>query len=261
MLSALVLTSSIGSSHGHASSQVLELVDSLLDLVGGSDDVDGLAVVGAGRKDDTAASLFQEVVQRATTVTNNELVSATLDRALFERKLLAELLSTALELSLNLLGQCAVTRNLDGEIGLRSEWHWLTTGCLRWRLGAPGVVLRNLNVDIAALRELVDVDIMGTGQEGVELGGDLLEAQVDSRGTLVDNGIDLATSHLSGERIALNVYVDNGIIILARLSLGHLNASTGALADLLNLGSLTTDDVRADGGRDGDIDRLLEIVS
>jgi hypothetical protein len=53
------------------------------------------------------------------------------------------------------------------------------------------------------------------------------------------------------------VDVDDGVLLLTRLSLGDLDAGSSALADLLDLGSLTTDDVCADRGGDGDIDRLL----
>jgi hypothetical protein len=118
-----------------------------------------------------------------------------------------------------------------------------------------------LYVDIAAFHQLVDVDVVWTSQEGVELSGDLLETQVDGRGALVDDGIDLATSHLSSQRIALDVDVDNSILILVSLSFGDLDAGTGALADLLDLGSLTTDDVRADGSGNRDIDSLLKVLA
>jgi hypothetical protein len=57
------------------------------------------------------------------------------------------------------------------------------------------------------------------------------------------------------------VDVDNSILILVSLSFGDLDAGTGALADLLDLGSLTTDDVRADGSGNRDIDSLLKVLA
>jgi hypothetical protein len=57
------------------------------------------------------------------------------------------------------------------------------------------------------------------------------------------------------------VDVDNGILILARLGLGDLDAGAGALADFLDLGTLTTNNVGANRGGDGDIDGLLVRVS
>ena len=125
----------------------------------------------------------------------------------------------------------------------------------------PSVVLRDLDVDVAALDKPVGVDVVGTCEERIELGRDVLQTQVHGRGAFVDDGINLATSHLSSQGIALNVNVDHGIFILARLGLGNLNAGTGALADFLDLGTLTTDDVGANGGGDGDIDGLLADVS
>lgn len=121
----------------------------------------------------------------------------------------------------------------------------------------PSVVLGNLNVDIATLRKLVGVDVANACEERIELGRDIFEAEVDGRGALVDDGINLTTGHLGSQSIALDVYVDHSIIILTSLGLGDLNAGASALADLLNLGTLTTDDVGADGCGDGDIDGLL----
>jgi hypothetical protein len=132
-----------------------------------------------------------------------------------------------------------------------------------WRrsLRLPGVVLRDLDVDIATLDKPVGVDVVGTREERIELGRDILQAQVDSRGAFIDDGINLATSHLSSQSIALNVDVDDGIFILTRLGLGDLDAGAGALADFLDLGTLTTNDVGANRGGDGDIDGLLARVS
>jgi hypothetical protein len=254
---SLVLASSISCSHGHAGSKVLELVDTLLNPVGRTDNVHRLAIVGARRENNAAASFLQEVVQRAAAVADDELVAATLNRSLLEGEMLLKMLSTTLKLSLDLLGRSSVTRDGDGKVGLRRKRHGLVAHSLGRGLRAPGVVLGNLDVDILTLRKLVRVDVVWAGQEGVELGGNVLEAQVDSRGTLVDNGINLATSHLSGKRISLDVDVDNGVLFLVSLSLRDLDTGAGALANLLDLGTLTTNDVGANRGRDGDIDRLL----
>ena len=256
-----MLTSSVRSSHGHASSKILELVDTLLDLVGRADDVNGLAVVRAWGQDDAAASLLEEVMERVAPLTDNELVSATLDGSLLDSQLLAELLSTTLKLGLDLLRGGTVTRDLDGEVGLGRKLSGLTASGLGRCLRLPSVVLGNLDVDIAALDKPFGMDIVGTSKEGVELGRDVLQTQVHGRGAFVDDGINLTTSHLSSQGIALNVNIDHSILILARLGLGDLNAGAGALADFLDLGTLTTDDVGTNGGRDGDIDGLLVVVS
>lgn len=121
----------------------------------------------------------------------------------------------------------------------------------------PCVVLRNLDIHVTSLYKLVGVNVVGTSQEGIEFGGDVLQAQVDSRSALVNNGIDFATRHLSGERIALDVNIDDSILIFAGLGLWNLDASTSALANLLDLGTLAADDVGADGGGNGNVDRLL----
>src|SRR5690242_6978348 len=115
---AAVLAGSVSSGHGHSSSEVLKLVDTLLDPVRRSDNVDFLAVVRARGQNQTAASLLQEIVKRATTVSNKELVAAAFDGALVNSQSLAELLHATLELSLCLLGSNTLSRNLNGEVGL-----------------------------------------------------------------------------------------------------------------------------------------------
>jgi hypothetical protein len=200
-------------------------------------------------------------VDGTTPVTNDELVSATLDGSLLNGQLLAKLLNTALQLGLNLLGSGTVTRDVNGEVGLWHEGGGLAAGSLGRRLGTPGVVLRDLDVDVSALGEVLGVDVVRASEERIKLGWDVLQTEVDSRGALVDDGVNLATSHLSSQGIALDVDIDNSIIVLARLSLLDIDASTGALADFLDLGTLTTDDVGANGGGNGDIDRLLLQVS
>lgn len=200
-------------------------------------------------------------MQRTTTVANNKLVTTTLNRTLVNSQLLAKLLHATLKLGLNLLCCNSVARDLDWEVRLGSERDRLASLDLRRSLRTPSVVLRDLNVHIPALDKAIGMDIVGSSKEGVEFGGNVLETQVDGGGALVDNGLDLATGHLGSKRIALDVDVDNGILLFASLGLGDLDTGAGALADLLDLGSLTTDDVGADGGRDGDIDGLLLFVS
>jgi hypothetical protein len=200
-------------------------------------------------------------MKRVTPVTDNELVSAALDGSLLDSQLLTKLLGTTLKLSLDLLSSGAVTRDLDGEVGLGSEWDGLATSRLGRRLRLPSVVLRDLDVDVAALDESIGMDVVGARKERIELGRDILQTQVHGRGALIDNSVDFAASHLSSQGIALNMDVDNGILILARLGLGDLDAGTGALANFLDLGTLTTDDVGANRGGDGNIDGLLVGVS
>jgi hypothetical protein len=57
------------------------------------------------------------------------------------------------------------------------------------------------------------------------------------------------------------VDLDDGILILVRLRLRNLDLRTGALLDFLDFSTTTADDVSANGGRDRDVDGLLQTVS
>jgi hypothetical protein len=178
-LCTAVLSSGINDSHLHAGGQVLELVNTRLNLIGRSNDVDGLTVVVARGKNEGTSSLLQEVVQRITTVTNNELMAPTLDRSLFDCQLASQLVNLALEVSLNLLGMFSVSVNLDVMLGLWHERHRLVPRDLWRRLGPPISVVRDLNTNVTPVLVVADQRVVGTGKERIILCRDLLQLQVD----------------------------------------------------------------------------------
>jgi hypothetical protein len=155
-------------------------------------------------------------------------------------------LHAALELSLDILGGVALSRNLDGELGLRYKGDRLVARHLRRSLGIPRVVVGNAQVDLPAVLIAANMRVVGTGDEGVILGGNVFETKVDSGGALVYDGFDLATRHLGGESVAFDYHVDHGVFVLARLRLWYLNAGAGTLADLLDLRTLAADDEGTD---------------
>ena len=129
----------------------------------------------------------------------------------------------------------------------------------------PGVVVGDLHTQFAAVLESVDAGIVSASQEGVELGGNVLEAHVDGRSTLVDNLLNLLTGQLGSNGVSLNVHIDGGRVIVVigfRLFLtGDLDFGTSLFAESGNVGTSTTDDVSADRERNGDLDCLLLVVS
>lgn len=71
----------------HAGSEVHDLVDTLLELVFGTDNQDHLVILRVWWEDDTAASLGKEVVESSASLASDELVSATLNGELLSNKL------------------------------------------------------------------------------------------------------------------------------------------------------------------------------
>ncbi|KAH0237994.1 hypothetical protein KCV03_g86, partial [Aureobasidium melanogenum] len=69
----------VDASHGHAGCKLHNLVQTLVESVGRTNDGQVLVVLGIGRHDNSAASLGKEVVKRSASVTNNELMTTTLD--------------------------------------------------------------------------------------------------------------------------------------------------------------------------------------
>ena len=91
---------------------------------------------------------------------------------------------------------------------------------------------------------------MRASQEGVVFGGNVLEAEVDGGGALINDALNLLLGESGSDRIALNDDVDGCTVVLLKraslLLLGNLYAGAGTLADALDGGTLAADDVSAD---------------
>jgi len=74
---------------------------------------------------------------------------------------------------------------MDGEVGLRRKRDGLSTLGLGRGLRTPRVVLGDLDVDVAALDQVVRVDIVGPREERIELSRDVLESEIDRCRALV----------------------------------------------------------------------------
>jgi hypothetical protein len=113
------------------------------------------------------------------------------------------------------------------------------------------MVVRNVDVDILVPRKLSDVYFAGASQKRVEFGGDVLEPEIYSRGSLVDNTLDLAAGQLCRNSIPFNGDVNGGVFVISGrcgdvFLFGDVDASTGSLADVLDGLTLPTNDVGAD---------------
>jgi hypothetical protein len=73
------------------------------------------------------------------------------------------------------------------------------------------------------------------------------------------------TGHLGGDGITLDAYINRSRVVVVEgvdvLLTGNLDLGTSLLAESGNVGTSATDDVSADGKRDGDLDALLLLVS
>jgi hypothetical protein len=256
----------VNAGHGHAGRKLHNLVQTFVESVSRTNDGQVLVVLGIGRQDDGTASLGKEVVERSASVTNDELVTTTLDSDLVRDELTSELFNLTFELGTGFVGSQAVTGNLDGQAGLGHESRRLTVcGGLSRSLLDPSVVVRDLDSQVTTALEVADTRVMGTSKEGVELCGDVLQAEVDGRGALVDNLLNLLTGHFGSNGISLDENVDGSRVIIVE-AVGifltrNLDLSTSLLTEIGDVGTTTTNDVSTDGERYGDLDALLLAVS
>jgi hypothetical protein len=251
---------------GHAGRKFHNLVQTFVESVSRTNDGQVLVVLGIGRQDDGTASLGKEVVERSASVADDELVTTTLDSDLVRDELTSELLNLTLELGTGFVGSQAVTSNLDGQAGLGHESGRLTVcGGLSRSLLDPSVVVRDLDSQVTTALEVADTRVVGTSKEGVELCGDILQAEVDGRGALVDNLLNLLTGHFGSNGISLDENVDGSRVIIVEVVglflTRNLDLGTGLLTEVGDVGTTTTDDVSTDGKRYGDLDALLLVVS
>jgi hypothetical protein len=103
--------------------------------------------------------------------------------------------------------------------------------------------------------------VAGSGQEGVILGGNVLQTSAGGGCVLVYNLLDVLLSHLDGEGITLDLNIDSlvQVVILENLSsflARDVDASTGALGNGLDGRTLFSDNSATDGRRDGQGDVL-----
>jgi hypothetical protein len=256
----------VNAGHGHAGRKLHNLVQTFVESVSRTNDGQVLVVLGIGRQDDGTASLGKEVVERSASVADDELVTTTLDSDLVRDELTSELLNLTLELGTGFVGSQAVTSNLDGQAGLGHESGRLTVcGGLSRSLLDPSVVVRDLDSQVTTALEVADTRVVGTSKEGVELCGDILQAEVDGRGALVDNLLNLLTGHFGSNGISLDENVDGSRVIIVEVVglflTRNLDLGTGLLTEVGDVGTTTTDDVSTDGKRYGDLDALLLVVS
>lgn len=250
----------------HRGSQIHDLVDTAVNLVGRSNNGKQLRVIVIRRQNDGTSGLGEEVMQGATALANDELMPTTLNGHLVHGELATELLDLALNLGAGLVGSVAITGDGDGVGGLGSEGNRLAAGSrLRGSPLSPGEVMRNLDANVTAILVRVDARVVGTSQEGVVLGRDVLQAEVDAGSALVDNALNLLLGQRSCDSITLNDNVDGSAVIILEsaslLLLGNLNTCAGALADTLDSSTLATNDVGADRSGDSDLGGLLDSVS
>lgn len=173
------------------------------------------------------------------------------------------MLHLALNLGTCLGGSGAIAGNVDGKSSLWNKGGELTRASgLRRRLRVPGVVVRDLNLDIAVLLESADAGAVWAGEEGVELGGNVLETSVDGRGALADNVVNQTASVVCRGSVTLDQNVNSGILIvlvkrIILVLLWHLYSCTALFAQLLDRLTLTTDDVCSDRDWHWNLDGLL----
>jgi hypothetical protein len=110
------------------------MVDTSLNLVQRASDGQELALVGRRRKDDGAAGLSKELVERIGFVSKNELVLTTVDCQLAKSEVALELSSEAFDLGTSLLGRSPLSGDQNVLVGARHELNLARVGFLGGRL-------------------------------------------------------------------------------------------------------------------------------
>jgi hypothetical protein len=126
---------------------------------------------------------------------------------------------------------------------------------------AESCVLWDLHAEVATLLKSREALVARGGQEGVVLGGNVLQTSAGGRCVLVDDLFDVLLGHLDGEGVTLDLNIDSlvHIVILENLSsflARNVDASTGALGDGLDGRTLLSDNSATDGSRNGQGDVL-----
>ena len=243
-----VLTGQVNARHLHTSSHIHGTVDTGLDVVQWAGDSEEFTLVGRRGQHDRTTSVGKELVQGIFPIAKDELMLATVDCQLTKGQPALQLTGEPLNLSTGLLRRGALPRHVDALIGNRHELNLTGKRLLgRW-LGLPCVITRNMDLRHGALFNFSQIGIVGTRDEREELGRDRLESEAHVRGTLLYNCFDFPTGHLCSNRITLNKHI-NGVTIVditrsRIIDTGHLHAGTGTLLDVLDNGTLPSDDVR-----------------
>ncbi|KAJ6437761.1 hypothetical protein O9K51_09589 [Purpureocillium lavendulum] len=245
--------------HLHAHGEVHGMFQTSLDAVRRANDGDHIIVL-LRRQQDGAARLGEEVISWHATVANNELVTAALNGQLLGLKVLLELSGTPLNFGLHLLHGGAVSGELDvvivGTGGV--EHRPLTWGGGDRRGDArEGLVRRDADLDAILVLERLGDGIGGSGEEGVEGGGDAADLGLHIGGPFAGNLEDLVARRGRGQGIALNHNIDSGVVIVfvhgpAVVGSGKLNTGTSLLLERLDHGAALADDM---GPRDPLTDR------
>ena len=251
----------VGSGRRHAHGQILNLINGLVDAVRGTDDDQLVRVDAIRREDDRAASLSQEVVDRRSHVTNNELVPVALNLNVLHGELALKLSNLAVELSPHLCDCLTLTGKLNRVAGLGSERRRAAVGRdLRCLLGKV-LVLGNLHAKVTTLLHGRQTLVAGSSQEWVVLGGNVLQTSAGGGSVLVDNLLNVLLGHLDREWVALDLNINSlvQVVVLENLSsllAGDVDLSAGALGDGLDGSTLLTNNSAANGGRNGERDVL-----
>ncbi|KAI6769023.1 hypothetical protein HG531_010127 [Fusarium graminearum] len=218
---AAVESSNVQVGHLHAHCQIHSPLQTGVNLVSRSNYGDSVVILVGGQQDGTT-SISEELVNRNTSVTDDELVTATLDSELFGGELLVELGNLTLDLGADLLDSSTITSKLDVAlvVASRSENGRLSLG----------------------------QSILAASNEGVESGGDAPNLGLDIGRSFASDLENLISSRSSRKGIALNGDINGSIVILlidgvVLVDLGKLNLGTGLLLEGLDHGTSLADDV------------------
>ncbi|KAI6760989.1 hypothetical protein HG530_009849 [Fusarium avenaceum] len=216
-----VESSNVQVRHLHAHGQIHSLLHTNTDLSRRADDGDCIVVLVGGEQDRTAG-ISKELLYRNTSVTNNELVTATLNRQLLGGELLMELSNLALDLGANLLNSGTVASKLDMALVITS----------RGEESGRDASNLSLNIGRSLASYLEDLITSRSSREGITLNGN------------VNGGIV--------------ILLINGVVLV---DLGKLDLGTGLLLEGLDHRTSLTNDVRTGRLGNGNFDSSLEDVS
>jgi hypothetical protein len=110
------------------------MVDTSLNLVQRASDGQEFTLVGGRRKNDGAAGLGKELVERIGFISKNELVLTTVDCKLAKSEAALELSSEAFDLGTSLLGRSPLSGDQNMLVGTRYKLNLARVGFLGRRL-------------------------------------------------------------------------------------------------------------------------------
>lgn len=201
-------------------------------------------------------------MQSISMVTQDELMLATIDGKLSKCELPLQLRSAPLNLRTSFLGGAALSRDMDVPVGMGHKLYLARASLLRWWLSGPRIIAWHSYLSLGTLLDLIQVCIVGTGNEWEKLRRDIFQAQIDIGCPFLDDCLYLPARHLSCNGIAFNQDVnrDTVVVVLANtrlLSSGNLHPCASSLLNVLDDRTLAADNVRSSRRWDGDANRLL----